>query len=117
MYSTTQGLEKVAPPGSYIHVKDFKSPKQLAEYLKELDRNDTKYMEYFKWKTNYEISNNLDPQCQFCEYLLQPHEPKIVEPNAWDYYFNKSICQGPKFGGVEYYVATKPTRWGIYLKS
>ena len=40
----------VAPPKSYIHVDDFESPKQLAEYLLKLDRNDDLYNEYFRWK-------------------------------------------------------------------
>ncbi|XP_055297148.1 glycoprotein 3-alpha-L-fucosyltransferase A-like [Sitodiplosis mosellana] len=42
--------EKYAPHRSYIHVEDFESPKQLAEYLHILDRNDNLYNSYFKWK-------------------------------------------------------------------
>ena len=41
---------KLAIPGSYINVLDFKSVKQLAEYLHYLNRNDTAYNEYFKWR-------------------------------------------------------------------
>ena len=35
---------------SVIRTADFASPKQLAEYLLYLDRNDTAYREYFSWK-------------------------------------------------------------------
>ncbi|RXG54878.1 Glycoprotein 3-alpha-L-fucosyltransferase A [Armadillidium vulgare] len=38
----------IAPPYSYINVEDFESPKDLANYLIYLDKNDTAYMEYFK---------------------------------------------------------------------
>ena len=43
---------KLAIPSSYINVLDFKSVKQLAEYLHYLNRNDTAYNEYFKWRQN-----------------------------------------------------------------
>lgn len=42
-----------APVNSYIHVDNFASPETLAEYLHELDQNDEKYNEYFRWKVGY----------------------------------------------------------------
>ena len=39
---------KVAPHNSYIHVDQFKGPKELAEYLHELDTDDEKYNQYFR---------------------------------------------------------------------
>jgi len=41
--------KRAAPKNSYIHVDDFESPKHLAEYLHQLDKDDKKYNEYFKW--------------------------------------------------------------------
>ena len=43
-------IHDYAPEHSVISVHDFASPKELAAYLKELDRNDTKYEEYLAWK-------------------------------------------------------------------
>ena len=40
----------IAPPDSFIHVDEFDGPKQLAEYLAQLDKDDSKYMEYFQWR-------------------------------------------------------------------
>ena len=40
--------EKVAPHNSYIHVDQFRGPRDLAEYLLELDRDDKKYNQYFQ---------------------------------------------------------------------
>ena len=45
--------EKYLTKHSYINVKDFKSPYELAKYLKVLDKNDTLYNEYFDWKKSY----------------------------------------------------------------
>ncbi|XP_028401128.1 glycoprotein 3-alpha-L-fucosyltransferase A-like [Dendronephthya gigantea] len=43
------------PPNSIIHVNDFDSPKELAEYLKMLDKNDTAYRELHKWRETYKV--------------------------------------------------------------
>ena len=40
--------EKAAPYKSYIHVDQFKGPRELAEYLLELDKDDQKYNQYFQ---------------------------------------------------------------------
>lgn len=42
--------KKYAPDRSYLHVEDFKSPKELAEYLHILDKNDDLYNTYFGYK-------------------------------------------------------------------
>lgn len=40
----------VLPPHSYINVDNFKTVRELAEYLQYLDKNHTAYAEYFAWK-------------------------------------------------------------------
>ena len=57
--------EKVAPPHSFIHVDDFNSPEQLAEYLHLLDQNDELYNEYFRWKGTGEMIDTKFP-CRLC---------------------------------------------------
>ena len=61
------------PPHSYIDVKDFASPKDLAIYLKKLDGNDTLYNEYFAWKNKYTAyqTRNTHPQfaCSICRHV------------------------------------------------
>ena len=46
--------ERHAPPHSFIHVDDFESVTDLAEYLNVLDKNDELYNEYFDWKLHWE---------------------------------------------------------------
>ena len=53
MGARPEDYELLLPPGSYIHVDDFRSPKDLAEYLHIVDKNDTLYNSYFRWKDSY----------------------------------------------------------------
>ena len=48
MGARQEEYEAVAPFNSYIHVDEFKGPKELAMYLLELDKDDEKYNQYFQ---------------------------------------------------------------------
>ncbi|XP_017383849.1 4-galactosyl-N-acetylglucosaminide 3-alpha-L-fucosyltransferase FUT5-like [Cebus imitator] len=42
--------EKFLPPDTFIHVDDFQSPKDLAQYLQALDKDHARYLRYFRWR-------------------------------------------------------------------
>ena len=93
-----KGVHKVAPPHSYIDVRDFKSPKHLAQYLLYLDKNDDEYMSYFKWKQNYKMTlgdiHSTPVFCQLCEYLFKNNTRKVYRSfNSW--FFKESQCENP----------------------
>jgi len=73
-----------APPGSYIHVDDFKSPEDLGAYLNLLDRNDTLYNEYFRYKNHFKLIRRIKFAdlywCQLCSML---HLKDITHVNLW----------------------------------
>ena len=48
MGAELEEYQRVAPQNSFIHVNQFKGPKELAEYLHVLDQDDKQYNEYFK---------------------------------------------------------------------
>ena len=48
MGAELEEYQRVAPQNSFIHVNQFKGPKELAEYLHVLDHDDKQYNEYFK---------------------------------------------------------------------
>jgi glycoprotein 3-alpha-L-fucosyltransferase len=84
------------PPHSYIHIDDFKSPRELADYLHVLDKNDTLYNGYFRWKTGYMLPNFLSYWCLVCGLLHIAHEQNYVHwypeySKYWDGERN-SIC-------------------------
>ncbi len=60
-----------APPHSYINVLDYKSPSDLAAYLRRLSRNETEYLKYFQWKNSYFASTNQISRgcCKLCDFL------------------------------------------------
>ncbi|CAG2164533.1 unnamed protein product, partial [Oppiella nova] len=64
--------KRLAPPHSYIHVDDYKSPKHLASYLHKLDSNDQLYNEYFAWKGTGDL-REIYMWCRLCALL---HAPK-----------------------------------------
>ena len=50
MGAAPEDYRRAAPPHSFIHVDDFRSPKELAAYLHRLDQDDALYNQYFAWK-------------------------------------------------------------------
>jgi len=82
---------KLAIPGSYINLFDFPSIEALANYIKYLDKNDTAYNEYFKWKAKYQ---RWDPSwtCQLCENLYNDTLPRKVYDNLGDFWGTKACC-------------------------
>ena len=73
----------LAIPGSYINVMDFKTVKQLAVYLQNLDNNNTAYNEYFKWILKYKVLHGRPDYsvCQICKWYVAkaPLEPKVYD--------------------------------------
>ena len=88
---------KLAIPGSYINVLDFKTLKQLADYLHYKDTNNTTYNEYFKWRLKYQVfRGNLDLSlCQICKWYIyvskSPLASKIYHDLA-DHWVTKGKC-------------------------
>ena len=69
-----QDYDLIAPPNSYIFASDY-SNKELVNLLNYLDKNDTAYKEYFKWRekpiTVPALASKYRQRdvCQLCRYL------------------------------------------------
>ena len=93
---SAEGIHKVAPPHSYIDVRDFKSPKHLAQYLLYLDTHDEEYMSYFSWKKHF-TCNRVERGvkkvfCDFCQYLFQDKTPKVIQ-NFTKWFLDDAECK------------------------
>ncbi|XP_012941941.1 glycoprotein 3-alpha-L-fucosyltransferase A [Aplysia californica] len=79
-----------APPLSYIHVDDFPSMKALADYLTMLDRNDTLYNEYFRYKGT---GSFIDTKfwCRLCAMLNDLDKPRLQIPSLMEWW-SKEQC-------------------------
>ncbi|KAF5307932.1 hypothetical protein FQR65_LT06499 [Abscondita terminalis] len=73
----------LAPPNSFINVKDFKDVKTLVDYMLFLHANTTEYLKYFRWRKDYVISS-YPTNCELCRKLNEPQTPKIYE-NFYDW--------------------------------
>lgn len=58
----------VAPPGSYIDFSAFRTPRELGEYLMEVQRSPESYKKYFRWKSEYAIERPVF-SCVMCEQI------------------------------------------------
>ncbi|XP_013390895.1 glycoprotein 3-alpha-L-fucosyltransferase A-like [Lingula anatina] len=87
-------------PEWHINTNDFKSPKDLAAYLKYLDKNVTayNYVQYLEWKNQYTTGNRLKAYCDLCAKLNDPSEPVTwFQPGTLANWFNKGHCIEPKY--------------------
>ncbi|CAK8674487.1 unnamed protein product [Clavelina lepadiformis] len=118
MGPSRQEYELVAPPGSFIHVDDFDSAETLANFLKNLDKDDKSYGEYLRWAMVAEKEgakakvygpvmnkklNGASSICALCEKLKHepPNKTEVVK-NLDKWWFgddydpnvdNFSVCQ------------------------
>nr|CAB3247556.1 alpha-(1,3)-fucosyltransferase 6-like [Phallusia mammillata] len=76
----------MAPPHSFIHTEDFASPAELTKYLMYLDKNDTAYREYFKWRED--PSKTWDDQ----RMEVERRHPNIKTLPDKTYWFGK-LCE------------------------
>jgi hypothetical protein len=98
---------ELAPPGSFINSRDFKTPKELAQYLLYLDSHTEEYLKYFDWKKGFRILRTKERWSRlWCQLCTKIHEssttvlnPKWYE-NFGEWYnrngTNSSVCLTPK---------------------
>lgn len=112
--SSGEDYEAVAPKSSYILAEAFNSTEELVKYLLYLDKNDTAYLEYLKWrspenlgKVNFNqikppLSADFSNLCVLCQRLLQRQTQQThssAQVNSIKEYFldsNEKACfDGP----------------------
>ncbi|KAI4898758.1 hypothetical protein NFI96_001006 [Prochilodus magdalenae] len=67
-----ENYEEYIPKDSFIHVDDFKTPRELAEHLKLLDQNQEMYERYFAWRKDYVAKKSPFGQehaCRICDHV------------------------------------------------
>lgn len=65
--------ERVAPPNSFIHVKNFTSPKELAEHLKFVSSDDGAFNYYQQWRRKLEIDSHSQKEGKHTEVIADAH--------------------------------------------
>lgn len=84
----------IAPPGCCINALDFKSAKDLAQYIKKVASNSTLYNSYFKWQSRYAV-RHIETRhllfCRACQRLYSDSETKVYD-DLYSWYGNKENC-------------------------
>ena len=80
--------DDAAPPHSFINVRDYDSPAELAKYLRVLEQDEEEYYSYFAWKSIYWIvnSNLVDGTCLLCDIahdISEWQRPARAEYYKW----------------------------------
>ena len=82
-------------PRSFIHVSDFSSMQELANYLQKLLQDESAQMEYHKWRLKYQIERlKLQPQCELCRKLkdFQRSPKQAIIPDRHKMVFSLTNC-------------------------
>ncbi|KAH9278317.1 Glycoprotein 3-alpha-L-fucosyltransferase A [Echinococcus granulosus] len=86
--------ESALPPHSYINVDDYKSVRELTDYLLHLDGNDTAYAAYFAWKEHGKFlsPNRLD--CRLCGFMhrLNAGSVRLPKQSAAELLDPRTLC-------------------------
>ena len=95
-----ESYERVLP-GSYIFPGDFKDKREMGKYLGYLLRNETAYLEYHKWRTQY-IRGNSPAKCEVCRKLSEtvrdygtPRAKTYIIPDLVNEYRTLEQCDPP----------------------
>ncbi|CAI2341241.1 unnamed protein product [Caenorhabditis sp. 36 PRJEB53466] len=92
-------VEPFVPPNSFIAIDDFKTVKEMGDYLNYLMNNKTAYMEYFDWRRDYKVifldGSHHDVLerpwgfCQVCRMTWTNPRQRVLIPN-WDAYWRQT---------------------------
>lgn len=77
---------RVAPPDSFIYVDDFESMDDFVRYLQAVDKNDTEYNSFFKWKQKGAVVNSFPD-------AGKDKSDANNEPPDQLYYSCKKVCE------------------------
>ena len=86
------------PPHSYIDVNQFPVQGNLVSYLRYVDKNQTAYAQYFKWRSNYQTAT-MGSQKAFCDLCQRLNNQELYKRqynniSNWVYqYGNSSACR------------------------
>lgn len=96
MGPTIKNCEIFLPPYSFLHTENFKSPKDLADYLLKLNETWDGIMAFQEWRKNYMVLNEHGYHgtrsfhyCRICEALnYNSDEKKVYNVNDLSFYLS-----------------------------
>jgi len=94
-------MSRVAPPHSYINVRDFTTTEELATYLHTVDQDDKLFASYFWWRDYYTVKikkqARIQAWCDLCQNLQHGGVRTPRSLNLTKVLDIKDNCQSPPF--------------------
>merc|ERR1711976_231561 len=89
---------KYVPKETFIDVRDFYSPKDLADYLLRLDNNNDEYNAILHKKKQYDINFDNEEKhiCDICKAVYKSRHKVDILPDAEEFYSPPKNCHTPK---------------------
>ncbi|XP_066953058.1 alpha-(1,3)-fucosyltransferase C-like [Macrobrachium rosenbergii] len=101
------------PPKSHINALDFPSAESLAKYLLYLDKDDTAYNEYFRWKPYHSLATRTaQPWCDMCAKLHEDQSPKVYN-DIYKWYITDAKCLTVQSPEISNFVSGVPIGDGV----
>ncbi|XP_050406731.2 glycoprotein 3-alpha-L-fucosyltransferase A isoform X2 [Patella vulgata] len=97
---------EIYPPDTFIDVNNFKSPKELADFLLYLDKNNEAYSHYLYRKAQFKSLQKVQTLCQLCAILHQPLVKQNYHPDVYDW-FTRGTCYLPSDVQLNFYQKLK----------
>ncbi|KAM4641733.1 3-galactosyl-N-acetylglucosaminide 4-alpha-L-fucosyltransferase FUT3-like [Discoglossus pictus] len=79
--TSRRNYERYLPGNAFIHIDDFSSPMELANFLLELDKDNEKYWKYFAWRSHFHVRIDLGwpyYYCKVCKELREAPNYQII---------------------------------------
>ena len=84
------------PLHSYIDVKDFASPKDLAEHLTKVANDINLYNQYFAWKREYNVMQ-VNTHCRLCEFVNRKDLTPKIYKDITKFWTTKDCINGSQY--------------------
>ncbi|KAL3286435.1 hypothetical protein HHI36_000943 [Cryptolaemus montrouzieri] len=90
----------IAPPNSYINVRNYRNISEFIEYIKQLDENPELYLRYLQWKKENVIE--IYPQKALCDLCKKLNEVKVYKTykDLMSWWFSDGMCENNAKIGV-----------------
>ena len=86
---------QVAPPDSFIHVENFTSIEQLAEYLKFVASDADSFNRHHKWRETFKSVPGVPlPACELCR--IAHDKPSLPASDHLSQWWNEGACRTAK---------------------
>ena len=90
-----ENYTSLMPKGSFVDVKDFSSPLELANFFERADVDNEFYNNYARKKNSLVCKTPMEEpyECKLCRYLHKHRQKQQIAPDVVQYWSEKNKCK------------------------